>query len=97
MGTSLAGFINMVGLHIAHMHIADASGVDGEGLQIGDGDIDFPGALQNVLSKARDSTFIPEIWQGHKNNGADFWLALAKLENSFNQIVENTNDRNMAK
>jgi N-acetylneuraminate synthase len=92
MGTSLAGFINKVGLHITHMHIADASGVDGEGLQIGDGDIDFPGALQNVLSKARDSTFIPEIWQGHKNNGADFWLALAKLENSFNQIVENSND-----
>jgi hypothetical protein len=28
-----------------------------------------------------NATFIPEIWQGHKNNGEGFWIALEKLEN----------------
>ena len=24
--------------------------------------------------------FIPEIWQGHKNDGEGFWVALERLE-----------------
>ena len=28
-----------------------------------------------------NASFIPEIWQGHKNNGEGFWIALEKLEN----------------
>ena len=27
------------------------------------------------------SSFIPEIWQGHKNEGEGFFIALQKLEN----------------
>ena len=63
------------------MHVVDVKGVDGEGLQIGAGEIDFYG-LSNLL-KARNPTasFIPEIWQGHKNDGEDFWIGLSKLEN----------------
>jgi N-acetylneuraminate synthase len=62
------------------MHIADAFGDDGEGLQIGEGDIDFP-AMGRLLNQfAADASFIPEIWQGHKNNGEGFWYALNKLE-----------------
>jgi len=30
-----------------------------------------------------DSSFIPEIWQGHKDNGSGFWYALDKLEQWF--------------
>jgi N-acetylneuraminate synthase len=26
------------------------------------------------------ATFIPEVWQGHKNGGEGFWEALDKLE-----------------
>jgi hypothetical protein len=26
------------------------------------------------------ASFIPEIWQGHKNEGAGFWTALDRLE-----------------
>jgi len=29
---------------------------------------------------APDASFIPEIWQGHKNNGEGAWLALERLE-----------------
>jgi N-acetylneuraminate synthase len=32
---------------------------------------------------APDASFIPEIWQGHKNDGEGFWRALEILENYF--------------
>lgn len=64
----------------AHLHLGDASGVNGEGLQIGLGDIDFK-RLNTVLNMfCPKASFIPEIWQGHKNGGEGFWLALEKLE-----------------
>lgn len=77
---SFTEFIKLVGPYAAHLHLVDAKGVDGEGLQIGDGDIDFADLstlLAQVIPKA---SFIPEIWQGHKNNGEGFWQALERLE-----------------
>ena len=55
----------------------------GEGLQIDNGEIDFMkfGKLMNTDFKK--ATFIPEIWQGHKNGGEGFWIALKKLEKYF--------------
>ncbi|MCF8105886.1 MAG: N-acetylneuraminate synthase family protein, partial [Desulfohalobiaceae bacterium] len=38
---SFTEFIRLVGPYTAHLHLADASGVDGEGLQINQGEIDF--------------------------------------------------------
>jgi N-acetylneuraminate synthase len=67
--------------YTAHIHMGDATGVNGEGLQIGEGEIDFI-KLGNILNKGcPNASFIPEIWQGHKNNGEGFWIALQKLEN----------------
>ena len=64
----------------AHLHLGDARGVNGEGLQIGDGDIDFV-RLGKILTKGcPEASFIPEIWQGHKNRGEGFWVALESLE-----------------
>ena len=63
-----------------HLHLGDALGVNGEGLQIGEGDIDFK-RLASILDKhCPDASFIPEIWQGHKNGGEGFWIALERLE-----------------
>ena len=63
-----------------HLHLGDASGVNGEGLQVGDGDIDF-GRLAVILAEqCPNASFIPEIWQGHKNGGEGFWIALERLE-----------------
>lgn len=64
----------------AHLHLADASGVDGEGLQIDDGDVDWASVFQLLARLAPGASFIPEIWQGHKNNGEGAWLALERLE-----------------
>jgi len=73
-------FLKKVGPHTAHLHVADAIGVDGEGLQIGEGDMDFT-AIAEVLDKTcPDASFIPEIWQGHKNEGEGSWVALERLE-----------------
>jgi N-acetylneuraminate synthase len=72
--------ITKLGPYTRHYHVGDAKGVDGEGLQIGDGDIDF-GKLSDVMTcTAPNAWFIPEIWQGHKDLGDGFWIALDRLE-----------------
>lgn len=73
--------IATLGPYTAHYHLGDSSGVDGEGLQIGTGDIDFDRLGSVMKQYAPDASFIPEIWQGHKNFGQDFWVALERLEN----------------
>jgi N-acetylneuraminate synthase len=79
-GFDLHEAIELFGSSVAHLHMGDAKGVDGEGLQIGEGEIDFA-ALGRVLDRVCPGVpFIPEIWQGHKNAGEGFWLALQRLE-----------------
>ncbi len=64
----------------AHLHIVDAAGLDGEGLQIQDGEVDWE-VLANQLNRlAPGVSFIPEIWQGHVDGGQGFWCALDRLE-----------------
>ena len=65
----------------AHLHLGDALGVNGEGLQIGDGDIDFHRLGSILKNGCPNASFIPEIWQGHKNGGEGFWVAMDRLEN----------------
>jgi N-acetylneuraminate synthase len=76
-------FLNKTCSYSAHFHIVDAAGLDSEGLQIDKGEIDFKnlGIIMDKLSP--EISFIPEIWQGHKNNGIGFWEALEKLEKYF--------------
>jgi N-acetylneuraminate synthase len=64
----------------AHLHLGDAQGLNGEGLQIGEGDIDFVRLGKILQQGCPQASFIPEIWQGHKNGGEGFWIALEKLE-----------------
>lgn len=61
-----------------YLHISDAKGTDGEGLQIGDGEINFKEFFE--LAKNNNASFIPEIWNGHLGNGKGFKKALEKLE-----------------
>ncbi|MDA7447629.1 N-acetylneuraminate synthase family protein [Candidatus Pelagibacter ubique] len=67
-----------------HLHISDAKGTDGEGLQIGDGDINFKEFFR--LAKNNNASFIPEIWNGHLNNGYGFNVALNHLEKIIKKI-----------
>jgi len=74
-------FAKKIAPYTNHIHMGDASGLNGEGLQIGEGIIDFNRLGEILISGASKSTFIPEIWQGHKNDGEGFFIALERLEN----------------
>lgn len=76
-------FIETVSQYVIHLHVVDASGVDGEGVQIGRGDIDFKRLGEKLNDFTPNVAFIPEIWQGHTNDGAGFWQALEFLERKF--------------
>ena len=82
-GVDFYEFAEKIAPITGHLHLGDALGVNGEGLQIGSGDIDF-NRLADILEKyCPNASFIPEIWQGHKNGGEGFWQAFEKLENIF--------------
>jgi|TARA_R110002126_G_scaffold110918_1_gene248384 sialic acid synthase SpsE/sugar phosphate isomerase/epimerase len=80
---SFSRFLAQVGPFSAHMHLADARGLDGEGLQIGDGDIDWHAFWETMDAVNPTATFIPEIWQGHKDDSAGAWVALKRLEDAY--------------
>ena len=77
---SFKEFLEKVAPYTAHIHMVDAIGIDGEGLQIHEGDIDFEMVASVLDKKCPDASFIPEIWQGHKNNCQGFWVSLERLE-----------------
>ena len=77
---SFSSFLERILPLTAHLHLADAAGVDGEGLQIDEGDIDWANVFGLLQRLAPAASFIPEIWQGHKNSGEGAWLALERLE-----------------
>jgi N-acetylneuraminate synthase len=79
-GFDFAQGLARLGPHTAHLHFGDAKGLDGEGLQIGEGEIDFDEIGKVLRQHAPTASFIPEIWQGHKNMGEGFWTALERLE-----------------
>ena len=51
--------------------------------EIDNGEIDFMKLGKLMNTDFKKATFIPEIWQGHKNGGEGFWIALKKLEKYF--------------
>jgi sialic acid synthase SpsE/endonuclease IV len=80
-GVDFYDFAEKIAPIAGHLHLGDASGVNGEGLQIGDGDINFERLSLILAKECPEASFIPEIWQGHKNGGEGFWIALSRLEN----------------
>jgi len=82
-GWSMQHFTREVGRYVAHLHVVDAKGHHDEGLQIGTGEIDFESLGYDLRRWVPRVSFVPEIWQGHKNAGEGFWLALDRLEKSF--------------
>jgi N-acetylneuraminate synthase len=78
-GWALSDFISQLGPHTGHIHLSDARGVDGEGVQIGEGEINFDDLGSRLEKSAPGISFIPEIWQGHENGGRGFWTALSRL------------------
>ena len=76
-GASLAEFAARIAPYVRHLHVSDGAGVSGEGLQIGDGTVNFVELLPILTANA--PTVIPEIWMGHHENGEGFHVALEHL------------------
>ncbi len=60
-----------------YLHVADAIGVDGEGIQIGEGEIKFESIMS--LYEDFDGPIITEIWRGHERRGRGFKQAAEHL------------------
>ncbi len=76
-GADIIDFIKTVKPWIAHIHIADSSGTDGEALQIGTGETDFSAVMTELADV--DAAIVPEIWFGHQRDGEPFLIALQRL------------------
>jgi N-acetylneuraminate synthase len=76
-GASLTEFGRRIAPYVRHLHVSDGAGTSGEGLQIGDGDVNFIALLPELLRSR--PTLIPEIWMGHHRTGEGFQVALEHL------------------
>ena len=64
-----------------HLHLSDGSGLDGEGLQIGEGNIDWVHFFR--ITRDYHRTMIPEIWRGHQHAGQGFVIAIQRLSDAY--------------
>jgi len=69
----VGAFLHLLGPSTLHLHVSDARAPDSEGLQIGDGSIDF-----SFLSQV-DVPVVIEVWKGHENGGEGFRTGIERL------------------
>jgi sialic acid synthase SpsE/sugar phosphate isomerase/epimerase len=67
--------------YIRHLHLSDGAGLDGEGLQIGEGTIDWVQFFKVVAGY--HGTMIPEIWRGHQRGGEGYLIAMQRLSEAY--------------
>lgn len=77
-GFSAADLMGYLAPLVHHLHIADAAGIDGEGLAIGEGEPENIELFRRAFDF--DCLKVIEVWQGHLDQGAGFRKALIKLE-----------------
>lgn len=67
--------------YIRHLHLSDGAGLDGEGLQIGEGTIDWVHFFKMI--QGYQGTMIPEIWRGHQRGGEGYLIAMERLSEAY--------------
>jgi N-acetylneuraminate synthase len=86
-GENIHDHINAMNGRISHIHLSDAQGTNAEGLEIGDGCIDFR-KLHNYFNTQNKTTFmVPEIWQGHLNEGEKFASSIVRYNRFITEKV----------
>ena len=84
LGKNFTNFTKDIIQNIEYLHISDAAKVYQEGLQIGDGEIDFKSFFN--LVKNLNINFVPEIWNGHLDDGEGFKTAMRNLNKIMKKI-----------
>ncbi|OUT13788.1 hypothetical protein B9N63_04870 [Campylobacter concisus] len=82
-GIDLADYTEEVMPIVKHIHISDAYGNNGEGVQIGEGCIDFGRVLKKV--EKYNFTWVPEIWSGHLHQGAGTYKCMKILNEKYSK------------
>lgn len=77
-GSSLLAQVQQLKPYISHLHVADGAGVGEEGLQVGEGTIDWQEIMDELAGFK--GTMVPEIWQGHLHGGRGFLQAMDRLK-----------------
>ncbi|WP_305984995.1 N-acetylneuraminate synthase family protein [Roseibium sp. MMSF_3544] len=82
MGRNMFGFdvkeiVEMLRPQVRHVHLSDALGTDGEGMQFGEGDPGNEDIIRKAL--ALPGLKVIEVWQGHLDRGNGFREALRRL------------------
>ena len=65
-----------------HIHIADAKGIDGEGIEIGFGDKENLNYIERILKSPNQKVI--EVWQGH----LDFYAGFRKALKTLSTLIE---------
>ena len=63
--------LKIVEKFVEHYHLSDAGGLDGEGLQFGEGDLPFEKIIP-ILNNYSEKSFAIEVWKGHEKEGEGF-------------------------
>lgn len=71
---------------VSHFHLSDAIGIDGEGVQIGEGEVDFDSFFKEMEHFNQDFSWVTEIWSGHVNHGAGCRNSMHSL-NKYKNII----------
>lgn len=80
-GQDFRDYVRTVAPVTRHLHICDAYGIDGEGMQIGEGEIDMKETCRLLAQHGDFSrmTWTPEIWQGHNHDYRGFMIGFSRL------------------
>lgn len=83
----LYSYMKIVRPFVKHLHFSDCTGIDGEGLQVGKGEINW----QEICEVFDDYEYgwTPEIWNGHMDHGEKFYEAHDQLNQEFIWYFEN--------
>ena len=78
--------LNLLSPRIKHIHLSDSESSNSEGLEIGEGSIDFLN-FHCLIKRPNFKIFmIPEIWQGHLNNGEKFANSIIRFNEKLKEI-----------
>ena len=84
LSSNFKDFTKTIIKNIEYLHISDAAKLYQEGMQIGEGEIDFKMFFN--LIKNLNVKFVPEVWNGHLDNGKGFKAAIYQIEKIMKKI-----------